>query len=441
MSSLENEPEELVDQINAPAPVQAADRILVLDVLRGFALLGILTMNITGMGMASSAYFDPLVGRGGLAAGNLDIWVWRGTDIFFEGAMRTLFSMLFGAGIVLFTTGLKAKSGSLHYRRTFWLLLFGVFDVYVLLWTGDILIVYAIGGAILYWLRNLSARWLFAAGATLLILLSLFHFGSYVGMSAGREALELVRQAEASGAEISTDQRELAKMWIDFRDDSIPTQEYLVEEIATRKESYRSVWYWSSAYFTDQLGFVLPIIMMPDAIVMMLLGMALFKCGVLDGTRSRAFYGKLAVAGFVVGLTVNGYEAYRSHSSGYDFLNVFGFMQATYDVGRLGMALGYMGLVVWWCKGDKWIALRTRLSAVGRMALTNYLMHSLIALLLFTGTGFALVGELARWQLYPIMLAIWGFQLWFSPWWLSRHQFGPVEYVWRKLTYGRSRQG
>ncbi|MFP6615738.1 MAG: DUF418 domain-containing protein, partial [Candidatus Hydrogenedentota bacterium] len=127
--------------------------------------------------------------------------------------------------------------------------------------------------------------------------------------------------------------------------------------------------------------------------------------------------------------------------SGYDFLNVFGVMQATYDVGRLGMALGYMGLVVWWCKGDKWIALRTRLSAVGRMALTNYLMHSLIALLLFTGTGFALVGELARWQLYPIMLAIWGFQLWFSPWWLSRHQFGPVEYVWRKLTYGRSRQG
>ncbi len=82
--------------------------------------------------------------------------------------------------------------------------------------------------------------------------------------------------------------------------------------------------------------------------------------------------------------------------------------------------------------------MKTRLAAVGRMALTNYLMHSLFGLVLFTGAGFALAGSLHRWQLYPVMLAIWAFQLWFSPWWLSRQRFGPAEHLWRRLTYGHT---
>ena len=83
------------------------------------------------------------------------------------------------------------------------------------------------------------------------------------------------------------------------------------------------------------------------------------------------------------------------------------------------MAAGYLGFVMIACKLDWWAGLRTRLAAVGRMALTNYLGHSLICLFLFTGAGLALVGELDRWQLYVVVIAIWGLQLWFSPWWPS----------------------
>ena len=115
------------------APVSAADRIESLDVLRGFALLGILLLNILGFGLHSSGYFNPMVGTGEHPALNLAIWA--GVDVFFEGAMRALFSMLFGAGVVMFTTGLgtgsgQGKSGWLHYKRTFWLLIFGLFLVW-----------------------------------------------------------------------------------------------------------------------------------------------------------------------------------------------------------------------------------------------------------------------------------------------------------------------
>ena len=112
-------------------------------------------------------------------------------------------------------------------------------------------------------------------------------------------------------------------------------------------------------------------------------------------------------------------------------------MQPTYHLGRLRMAAGYLGLVVLLTKFDVLKKLKSALAAVGRMALTNYLMHSLIALFIFTGAGLALVGQLGRAQLYLIVLAIFVFQLVLSPWWLRHYLFGPVEWLWRTLTYGK----
>jgi uncharacterized protein len=100
------------------------------------------------------------------------------------------------------------------------------------------------------------------------------------------------------------------------------------------------------------------------------------------------------------------------------------------------MAVGWLGAVMMFCQGKLWLSLRTRLAAVGRSALSNYLLHSLISLVLFTGAGFGLVGVLERWALYAIVLVIWAFQLLVSPWWLNRYAFGPAEWIWRTLTYG-----
>ena len=100
------------------------------------------------------------------------------------------------------------------------------------------------------------------------------------------------------------------------------------------------------------------------------------------------------------------------------------------------MAFGYIGLLGWICQQGYLKSLTTRLSAVGRMALTNYLMHSLICAIIFTGLGFGLLGQFQRVELYAIVIGIWLFQLWLSPLWLMKFRFGPVEWLWRTLTYG-----
>ena len=171
----------------------------------------------------------------------------------------------------------------------------------------------------------------------------------------------------------------------------------------------------------------------PDAFVVMLLGMALFKLGVLQGDRSTGFYLRLMIAGFMVGLTANTYEIWRAWSSGYDVLQAMNILQPTYHIGRVGNALGWLGLIVLLYKN---FGLGVRLAAVGRMALTNYLMHSVICLLIFSGLGFGLVGELARAELYLVVIGIWILQLLYSPWWLAHFHYGPVEWLWRSLTYG-----
>ena len=430
-----------MDSNGSPAPsspTSPARRIHSLDVLRGLAVLGILTMNIVAMGMVSPAYFSPLLGAEGKPASSLDHAIWQLTDLSSEGAFRTLFSMLFGAGIVLFTTGDQAKSGRIHYRRTFWLLMFGLFDAYVLLWHGDILVFYAVCGAILYWLRNWSAKWLFVLGSVLLVAICLLRLASVTELSIAEASFAKMQQAEAAGESVSTDTQDFADSWVEFRDELIPGEETLSLELEQRTAGYESALEWHAGVFTAQLISVLPLFLLWDALVMMIFGMALFKIGVLDGSRSSRFCTGLVVCGFSCGLAINLYEAWWSHTNNYSLLSSFIFIQPTYDLGRLGLGLGYLGIVLLWCRSSWLPMLRNRLAAVGRMALTNYLMHSLIALILFTGAGFGLAGDFARWQLVLIMLAIWAFQLWFSPWWLASHRFGPAEQLWRRLTYGRA---
>ena len=118
-----------------------------------------------------------------------------------------------------------------------------------------------------------------------------------------------------------------------------------------------------------------------------------------------------------------------------DVLVTVRIFRPSYDLGRLCMAFGYLGLILWMIKLN-WIeSFRARLAGVGRMALTNYLMHSLFGLLIFSGAGLGLIGALSFAELYLVVLLIWVFQLVLSPWWLKRFYFGPVEWLWRSLTY------
>lgn len=414
------------------APVSEAQRIESLDVLRGFALLGILLLNIVGFGLVSSAYSSPSEAMTGLA----DLIAWSSVELFAEGAMRGLFSILFGAGVVLFVGGAEGRGAGIHFKRNFWLLAFGLFDAYLLLWNGDILINYALAGALLYFVRDVKPGRLLATAIVLFVMLSAFYGVTNLALSTTQQAALQVEQADDVD---SLDPRilEAAQQWEDFAGDFQLSAEQKAQELAARQGSYGSALAWNAKKTNEMLTFVLPLYLFWDALVMMLLGMALYKYGVLQGTRSPAFYKKLMWGGFSIGLLVNATEVYRAIDNDFALLSVFAQMQATYHIGRLGMALGYIGLLLLLINSSILTGLRARLASVGRMALTNYLMHSFIALLLFTGAGFALVGELTRAQLYAVVIAIWVLQLWLSPWWLARYRFGPVEWLWRVLTYGK----
>ena len=313
-------------------------------------------------------------------------------------------------------TGLFPAHASLHYTRNFWLLVFGVVDAFILLWNGDILMVYAVAGAMLYGLRKLSPRTLLITAAVLIVLISGFNGVSAYSLGQARTAGDVA--------------------WTDFEEQNNPTDEAYEAELAERRESYPSAFIWTARHMVPLLLFIIPIFLLPDALVMMILGMALFKLGALDASRPIGWYATLAAVGFSVGLLTNLWELRLALAADLDSLSTMPLMVPTYQIGRLGMALGYLGVVMIVCKLGALPGARRALAAVGRMALTNYLMHSLICLVLFTGLGFSLVGVLERWQLYPIVFAIWAFQLWFSPWWLARHRFGPAEWLWRGLTYG-----
>ena len=409
------------------------DRIESLDVLRGFALLGILLVNIVAFGLVSSAFLDPGIYL--TPIGGIDYIVWAFIELSSEGAMRTLFSILFGAGVVLFVTGSTAKSGWLHYRRNFWLLVFGLINAYIFLWPGDILVTYALSGFVLWFVRNWKARSLLILATFLILIGSLQNFAMKNTLEIARDAAEEMKISISKGEEFSEETAAWAQGWIDYEEDNQAEIDNIPNEIKKRTSSYSSAYEYNLEKANEMIYFVLPFFLFLDALMMMVIGMALFKLGVLDGGRDIKFYIRMMCIGFLTGISINVYEVLLITNSNMDIIETNPYFRFTYHFGRLFMGLGYLGLVILLIKIEKLESLRFRLACVGRMALTNYLMHSVIALFIFTGAGLGLLGKFSWSQLYLFVLLIWVIQLYISPLWLKYFYFGPVEWLWRLLTY------
>jgi len=409
------------------------DRIESLDVLRGFALLGILLVNIVAFGLVSSAFLDPGIYL--TPIGGIDYIVWAFIELSSEGAMRTLFSILFGAGVVLFVTGSTAKSGWLHYRRNFWLLVFGLINAYIFLWPGDILVTYALSGFVLWFVRNWKARSLLILATFLILIGSLQNFAMKNTLEIARDAAEEMKISISKGEEFSEETAAWAQGWIDYEEDNQAEIDNIPNEIKKRTSSYSSAYEYNLEKANEMIYFVLPFFLFLDALMMMVIGMALFKLGVLDGGRDIKFYIRMMCVGFLTGISINAYEVLLITNSNMDIIETNPYFRFTYHFGRLFMGLGYLGLVILLIKIEKLESLRFRLACVGRMALTNYLMHSVIALFIFTGAGLGLLGKFSWSQLYLFVLLIWVIQLYISPLWLKYFYFGPVEWLWRLLTY------
>lgn len=164
MATTYSEPVEHALAEPAAAPTKSAERIGALDFVRGWALFGILLMNITAFGL-SNAYYNPLNNGGSTGA---DLTAWRIIQVGFDGTQRGLFSLLFGAGVILLTARMEAKdpvnASDIYMRRNLWLIAFGMMNVWVLIWFGDILYTYGITALFVYGFRKMAPRWLIAIG-------------------------------------------------------------------------------------------------------------------------------------------------------------------------------------------------------------------------------------------------------------------------------------
>ncbi len=396
------------------APVAGADRIASLDVLRGFAVLGILIVNMASYARVSSAYMNPT--SGGAFAG-LDVWIWAFIELFADTKFISIFSVLFGAGIAM-VADRAAQRGQpaptrLHYRRHLVLLAFGLAHAY-LVWYGDILVAYALCGFFLYPLRNLPARALLRIGWCAV---------AFVVALWGWAALSLPYWPEA-------DRVAAIAEWA-------PPDSVLAAETAGFRGG-----------FLDQLRVRAPIAFTVQttglagmvfwrAGGLMLVGMALYRMGVLSAKRSNAFYRRMATLGIAAGLPlIAAGIAYKLH---HDFAFEHAMFQgALFNyVGSIGMFLAYVALVMLAVRSNRLPGLQRRLAATGRMALTNYLTQSLVCTFVFYGHGLGLFERVPPVGQVGIVAAIWALQLAWSPWWLNRFRFGPLEWLWRTASYGK----
>ncbi len=391
-----------------------------IDGLRGLAVMGILLMNIAGFGLTSGAYFNPLDGGGSAPA---DLAVWAVNFVAVDGKMRALFSILFGASTVILVERAEAAGTSgarVHLARMAALALFGAAHLF-LLWSGDILLHYALVGIVALPLILLEPRQLIRV-AVLLLLAQLAIQGLFLG-----GFLALRHAATMPHAEATT-----LAAWRSFSEGvGIGNPSDIAAEIARMRGSWRGMVAANLANEPAGIPFLLGFDGL-ETLAFMAIGMAALRSGFLTGTWTRARYLRAAAIGFAIGLPPQILLCWLCFRSGFDTLATFAAATIGGTLLRPILALAWAALALAWLTARDW----PRLRATGRMAFSNYLGTSLLMSWLFDGWGFDLFARIERVWLYPIVFAAWALMLLWSPWWLARFRYGPLEWVWRSLARG-----
>ena len=423
---------------SATAPLSKKERILFLDSIRGIALLGILVMNSMAQSQ-SYVYYDKMNLSQSLKGPNF--YAWLVECFLFEGTMRGLFSILFGAGTILLITRLvKEKPGlepaDIFYRRMLWLLVFGLINAFVFLWPGDILYPYALCGLLLFPFRNWSPQRLLWA-VFFLLALSTYRENSdlYTNKATIQKGLA-VAKLDTTKVKLTDEQKKDFGKYTGFkeRNDTAGIAKAGREDSKKIKgKNYITIF----RYFKDvnmnlqSYGFYNS---WWDMLLFFFLGMALFKSGYLTGEKSNALYGMVAVIGIGAGLALNYFylrTEYQLKFDNYRFVQQWRFNY--YDLRRIFQTTGYLSLLILLYKIAPLRKLLDIFAPVGQMAFTNYLSQSIITSVVFY--GFGLFDKLQRYEVYYVVAAIWLFQIIFSHLWLRYFRFGPFEWVWRSLTY------
>jgi uncharacterized protein len=403
-------------------PVGAGERIVTLDFVRGIAVLGILFPNIVAYGNVTLAYNWPKALPGGPEPFDLAVWLFQ--LVLIDGKFRGLFTLLFGAGMMLFMERAWARGATrwLQARRLFWLALFGLAHFY-LLWTGDILFMYAIAGfgalAMVKWSARTQLRvglaW-YLVGALLLTVL--------IG---GQAAIESLPQVQANAPEQYEELQEgVARMVSDSEAEGAVMAGGSYAEIV----AYRVV--EDSGGHAEAVFFALV-----ETIPLMLIGMGLYRMGLFERRLDRSRMRRWGWTGFLGGAALTIPIGVLTISADFPlFLTNFAFNGGTAFL-HLPMVLGLAALLSLWAPSASQGWLGQRFVAAGRMAFSNYIGCSAVMMLVFQGWAGGLYGQLHRLELLGIVLAAWALMLAWSKPWLARFRYGPLEWLWRCLTYGR----
>lgn len=395
--------------MTTPAPVRPEDRLVSLDLARGLAVLGILAVNAAAFSMPFEAYMAPELGPFPMEGASAQAW-WA-VATFFEQKFVTLFSMLFGVSIFLVGGERRDvdKSPVLR-RRLFWLLAIGILHGAVI-WYGDILTLYALMGFLMLLMRSWKPRGLLILGVVLV----------FLNM--------VLESAQASVALAPPEQFDDIRAQM-----GLPTQEEILAAIERNREGFQAslmqnLQNWGMLAVIQLIGYG------AKTLGLMMIGLALFKLGFLKG-RAPAWVYVLFVAIGAGALYVIGTETAKILAIDFAFPQSYVHKLANVWLAPLA-TLGYVSVLMLALKvGLK--GLLFPLTAAGRMAFTNYLTQSLIMTAIFYGgRGLELYGQLDRPEVMQIVAGVWLAQLIWSPLWLSVFSMGPLEWIWRCLSYGR----
>lgn len=386
--------------------------------MRGVAVLGILAINVTGFWGPALASFSPMIPApepGG-------VWWFAFAFVVFEGKMRALFTLLFGASMLLFVEAAERRGTSgewMQVRRLLWLALFG-YAHYLLLWWGDILFPYALCGLIALAMRRLSPVALVLAGLALFVV---SHGMDGIGDLAGIAAEQRLLAGNGNPAEMAEQAEMMATIATMNASDNAILNAGFIDAIRLRLT-------------TDPfLPFQTTAITFTETLPLMLLGMALLRTGFFTGewsarTLRRMTWGGIGVGG---GLTLALLGWLMIHA--FPPRAMFATINDLSALPHLLMAMGYAaGLILLWRRiGAN--AAGQALAAAGRCAFTNYIGTTVLMTALFSGWGLGLGPELPRLWLPMFVVLGWAAMLAWPRWWLARFPAGPLETLWRKLTW------
>jgi len=327
---------------------------------------------------------------------------------------------------------LAHRAKSIYYRRTGWLILFGLVNAYFFLWPADILYIYGICGLALFPLQKLGNRALVIVVIAALLVPASFRIIEINQLQEAQQSY-LTAQSDHQGDE------QAMQAWTDALAKARPdaNDEKFLESVRIMSEgSFPEIFKKqaiSSLILQTIVGFKWFLL---DALAAMLIGMMFYRMGILTLKAPKSYLYIMLIAGYGIGLPLSFWETSTAIATNFDPLIKTQTM-LTYDISRIAMATGHLSVILLFClaRWGQW--LKTRLTAVGRMALTNYLAQSIFCAFIFLSFGLGLYGQVNGYYLYLIVGAIWVIEIIWSGIWLRHFRFGPFEWLWRSLTYGK----